>query len=398
MIITIQPSKLNGIIPAVPSKSHAHRLLICAAFSDQPTEIICTRTCKDIEATVTCLRAIGAQILRSDNGYTVIPVDAIPPKACLHCGESGSTLRFLLPIVGALGIDAEFCLEGSLPGRPITQLLREMEKHGCKVSMPCADKILCSGRLRPGAYTISGSETSQFATGLLLAMSLMDGNSHLSIQVSMESRPYISLTQNVLRCFGVDTSGFFVHGSYPLRSPCRLTAEGDWSNGAFFLASAHLGNTVTVSGLNPSSIQGDRIIVEALQTLVHAPIIDIADIPDLFPILAVTAGALHGATFINISRLRLKESDRVASVVAMLENLGATVCISSNSLTISSAAYHGCTIDSCSDHRIAMSAAIAATVASGPVTILGAECVAKSYPSFWEDYRSLGGNYEQYLW
>ncbi len=397
MDIRIYPQKLSGTVHAIPSKSQAHRLLICAAFADAATRITCPETNQDIEATAGCLNALGADIRRTDTGYLVTPVQTIPKRAALYCKESGSTLRFMLPVAGALGVDATFHLEGRLPQRPLSPLWEEMERMGCHLTKPGKNTIHCTGRLHAGCYTISGGVSSQFITGLLFAMSLIQGNSTLSITGKLESSPYVDMTRQVLKIFGVNAQENHISGSYPFSTPREISVEGDWSNGAFFLAAKAMGNPLTVVGLHPDSAQGDRKVTEALSALRENTAISAADIPDLIPILAVFAGCKQGATFTDIARLRLKESDRVASVAAMLKNLGADVAITENTLTVAPAPFKGCTIDAVQDHRIAMAAAIAATVAQGPVTIIGAECVKKSYPSFWDEYRRLGGNYEQYL-
>ena len=226
----------------------------------------------------------------------------------------------------------------------------------------------------------------------------MNGISTIHVVGKLESKPYVEMTQQALAAFGVEAQDFTVIGNRPFCSPKKLAVEGDWSNGAFFLAAQKLGSDVTVSGLLPDSSQGDRKCAELLAKLSDQIIVDAANIPDLVPILAVTAGALSGATFKNIARLRLKESDRVATVAAMIESLGSKVMITENEIQVFPGKYHSCTIDAAGDHRIAMAAAIAATVADGPVTILGAQCVAKSYPTFWDEYKKLGGSYEQYIW
>lgn len=397
MDITITPGKLNGEIRAVPSKSHAHRLMICAAFADAPTDIICHQTSQDVAATIHCLNALGANIVQTDWGYRVFPIVNQPSKTSLDCRESGSTLRFLLPIVGALGIETTFSMQGSLSSRPLSPLWEEMEHHGCTLTRLSKNEIMCTGKLLPGNYVISGAVSSQFISGLLFAMALMDGNSHLTVLERLESKPYLVLTQQVLKLYGIETNGFSVAGGRRFSSPRKVTVEGDWSNAAFFLAAQQLGSTVTITGLDANSQQGDKLLAEIARKMRSPCTIDVADTPDLFPILAIVAGALRGAQFVSISRLHYKESDRVASVITMLEKLGCTVVAAENSMTVEPATYRSCTIDSYHDHRIAMAAAIAATVATGNVTIRDAECVAKSYPSFWEDYRKLGGNYEQHL-
>ena len=397
MDLTIHPGKLSGSITVIPSKSQAHRLLICAALSDDKTELICPETNQDIEATVSCLNALGADIRRTQSGYLVVPIRTAPKKAVMHCGESGSTLRFMLPVAGALGVDATFYMQGRLPSRPLSPLWEEMERMGCFLSRPTADTVRCTGKLQCGAYSIDGGVSSQYITGLLFAMALIPGESQLQITGKCESKPYIEMTQQALSAFGVHTDNYRVTGAYPFRSPGTVTVEGDWSNGAFFLAAKALGNDVTVLGLNPNSFQGDCAVSKMLLQLEHKCTISAEDTPDLVPVLAVAAGAKKGAQFINAGRLRLKESDRIESVASMLRALGAAVTTGVDTMTISPAKYHSCVIDSAGDHRIAMAAAIAATVADGPVTILNAECVAKSYPTFWVEYERLGGQYEQYI-
>ena len=395
MDITISPRRLRGDLTVIPSKSQAHRLLICAAFSDKPTLLQCAETNRDIEATADCLTALGAKILRTDSGYTVFPVKAVMEQAELHCRESGSTLRFLLPVAGALGVDALFTMEGRLPQRPLSPLWEEMERMGCTLTRPTSDTIRCTGKLRPGAYRIDGGISSQYITGLLLALSLLGSGSQLEITGKAESRPYIEMTKAAISLFGGDPDH---PGEKRFHSPGAVSVEGDWSNGAFFLAANELGSCLNLHGLDPDSPQGDRAVLGILPLLRSgAPRVSAADIPDLVPILSVAADSNHGAVFTDIRRLRLKESDRVASVMAMLKSLGGRAESDDNTLTVFPSGFTGGVVDSFNDHRIAMSAAIAATVCTGPVTVLGAECVSKSYPGFWEEYRRLGGNYEQHV-
>lgn len=397
MDITIYPKSLSGTVRAIPSKSQAHRLLICAAFANKSTFLHCPETNEDIEATANCLNAMGANIIRTENGYQVTPISTIPEEALLDCGESGSTLRFLLPVACALGIHTTFCLHGRLPYRPLSPMWEELERMGCTLKRPTETTIETSGKLKAGNFSIRGDVSSQYITGLLFAAALMQGESTVTILGNLESRPYVDMTRAALLNFGVNTDDFKVKGSLPFSSPGALDVEGDWSNGAFFLGAQALGNPVKVSNLNPNSPQGDRAVANLLQFTQEAPTISAADIPDLVPILAVVYGARCGATFTDVARLRLKESDRVASVCDMLNAFGAKATATENTLTVSPGQYHSCTIDAVGDHRIAMAAAIGATVAYGPVTILGAQCVSKSYPGFWQTYENLGGHYEQYI-
>ena len=397
MDITIHPKKLNGVAYAIPSKSQAHRLLICAAFADAPTELICPDTNRDIEATADCLNALGADIRRTEMGYTVTPIHAIPESALLPCCESGSTLRFLLPIVGALGVDGTFLMEGRLPKRPLSPLWEEMERMGCHLSRPTENTLRCHGKLHSGTYTISGDVSSQFITGLLFATSLLKGDSCIEITGKLESKPYVDMTLQAMETFDIKVNDFSVAGGQKYHSPGTLTVEGDWSNAAFFIAATILQSRLMILNLNFDSAQGDKAVFDLLFDLENNITISAGDIPDLVPILSVAAAASQGAVFTDISRLRLKESDRVASVIAMIKALGGKADATENTLTIYPSTFTGGIVDAMGDHRIAMSAAIAATVCSGDVTILGAECVSKSYPKFWEEYSRLGGIYEQYL-
>lgn len=398
MDITISPGKLSGSVTAIPSKSQGHRLLICAAFADGPTLLHCPETNRDMEATADCLRSLGAQIHREESGYVITPLSCPPKKALLNCRDSGSTLRFLLPVAAALGVEATFQMEGRLPQRPLSPLWEELERMGAVLSRPTADTILCQGHLVPGAYKIDGGVSSQFISGLLFACALLPGVSTVTLTGNVESKPYIQMTQQAMARFQKSTEGFIISGGTPFHSPGQITVEGDWSNAAFFLAAKQLGNAVQVENLSMDSPQGDRAVLPLLQALEkEKQTISAADIPDLVPILSVAAACFKGAVFTDIHRLRLKESDRVASVIAMLRNLGGHAEATQDTLTVFGTGLTGGTVDACNDHRIVMSAAIAATRCAESVTILGAECVQKSYPHFFDEYRRLGGCYEQYI-
>jgi 3-phosphoshikimate 1-carboxyvinyltransferase len=263
-----------------------------------------------------------------------------------------------------------------------------MERMGCRLSRPSENTIRCEGKLKAGSYTVSGSVSSQFITGLLFALSLIEGETELFVTGKLESQPYVTMTEEAMQHFGAPR----------YHSPGTVTVEGDWSNGAFWVAAQMLGSSLAVQGLNAISVQGDRAVSELAQQLLDGcPTVSAADIPDLIPVLSVIAAVNHGAVFTDIQRLRLKESDRVATVIEMIENLGGKAESTEDTLTVHGTGLRGGTVDSHNDHRIAMSAAIAATVCTAPVTILGADAVNKSYPSFWEEYRNLGGHYEQHL-
>ncbi len=395
MDITIQPQKLKGIIPAIPSKSQAHRLLLCAAFADRPTTLLCPQTNRDIQATAECLNALGAQITRTDDGYLIMPIQTLSKHATLNCCESGSTLRFLLPIVGALGVDAVFLMEGRLPQRPLSPLWELMERMGCSLTRPTENTIACHGKLQPGRYSIDGSVSSQFVTGLLFALSLVNGSSQLHLTGKIESLPYIEMTLSALSQFGVEMERqqeCYLLKQAHFSTPGTIHVEGDWSNGAFWLGANALGSELLVTGLDDASAQGDRAITYWLPRLREHCTIDASNIPDLVPILAVVAGAKQGATFINAQRLRIKESDRLQTVADLINSIGGNATVTEDGLIVQGTGYMGGTVNASGDHRIAMAAAIAATVCTQPLTILGAQAVNKSYPAFWADYVTLGGS------
>ena len=397
MNLTIHPRLLQGTVRAIPSKSHAHRALICAALADRPTHLICPEINRDIEATSLCLNQLGASVSRTEYGYEIVPMVSVPASAVLNCGESGSTLRFLLPLVGVLGIDTLFHMEGRLPQRPLSPLWEEMERMGCLLSRPTENTLRCQGQLKPGCYHIPGNISSQYITGLLLSLIHLEGDSAIRISGTLESRSYVDLTLKTMQQFGVSVTSDLIHGKQVLRSPETLVVEGDWSNAAFFLAANALGCSVLVTGLDENSSQGDRAVMSLLSAFREMPEISAADIPDLIPVLSVVAAHRGGAVFTNIQRLRMKESDRVEAVVQMIRSLGGKAEADDHTLTVSGTGLTGGTVNAFHDHRIAMSAAIAAAGCMQPVTILGAECVQKSYPLFWEEYKRLGGNYEQHI-
>jgi len=388
---TIHPRPLRGTIRAIPSKSMAHRLLICQALADDHRPI--AGDSADLTATRACLQALRTS-------HPVLP-----------CGESGSTLRFLLPVAAALGQEAAFVMAGRLPERPLFPLDRELERHGVTLTRPQPHILHCEGQLRSGSYTIPGNISSQFVSGLLFALPLLEEPSTLTVTGRMESAPYVRMTLAALRQFGVeipeDHQTFFV-SPQSCRRPDAVSVEGDWSNAAFWLCAGALGGPVTVTGLNPDSLQGDRAIVPILRQFgarveicgdavtassgcLHAVDIDAANIPDLIPALSVVAAAASGTTRIrNAARLRLKESDRLRAICRMLQALGAQVQQTDDGLVIQGGnALTGGTVDCCGDHRMAMAAAVAAALCRNPVTVPGAEAVEKSDPGFWRDLDGL---------
>ncbi len=399
MKVTVNGKGLHGSIPAIASKSMAHRLLICAALSNDPSQIRCETLSEDIKATVGCLKAIGCDLSYAGGTFYASPGE-IPERTVADCGESGSTLRFLLPVFGALGITCNISLHGRLPSRPLSPLYEELASHGMKLSKEGSNPLLISGKLRGGAYTLRADVSSQFVSGLLFALPLCENDSQIILTGKRESVSYIEMTLCALRAFGIKITeskdGYIIPGKQKYRSPGTLTVEGDWSNGAFWLSALSLGAPLTVTGLLQDSLQGDKEIESALKKIT-APakqtMIDACNIPDLVPILSVVAAAQPKTTVIyNAARLRLKESDRIATTAALLRAIGAKVQETEDGLRIKGdpEKLRSGTVDAAKDHRIAMAAAIASVVA-GDVTILGAEAVNKSYPAFFEDFRKLGG-------
>ena len=403
MIARITPGPLRGSIAAIPSKSEAHRLLICAALADAPTHIPLSASSQDIAATIRCLNAMGADIALSDGELRVTPI-ADPPARCeADCGESGSTLRFLLPVAGALGIETDFRMHGRLPERPIAPLDRELVRGGCTLTRPERDVLRISGKLQPGAYNLPGDVSSQYITGMLLALTLLDGESSLSITGRLESASYIGITRRCMASFGANPlptdGGYRIPGMGRYVSPGRMQIGGDWSNAAFWLCVSELpGCKVEVTGLDPDSAQGDRRIVSALAELRSSDgecVLDAGDIPDLVPTIAACACAAGKELRVtHAERLRIKESDRIATVRQALNALGGDVEETPDGLIVHRCKPTGGTVNAAGDHRIAMMAAVASAGCTQQVVIHGAEAVNKSYPGFWRDFASLGGRVE----
>lgn len=402
MDIKITPAPISGSIEGIASKSFAHRALICAALAKGKSQIRVNTTSADIEATLSCLENMGAVIEKNGNVYTVNPIEKIPEKAVIDCGESGSTIRFLLPVICALGMNCEIHGSGRLPERPLSPLKEELIRMGACISDSFPLNV--SGRISAGEFTMRGDVSSQFVTGLLMALSYLGGGK-INLLPPVQSRPYIDITLQVLRTFGADikeeNNTFYINsGSL---SGCDFTVEADWSNAAFPLC---MGAEVT--GLNPDSTQGDKAIIDVLKGMgakiignykadvssLHGCKVDAAHIPDAVPVIAAIAATAEGETVVfNGERLRIKESDRIQTTCEMLRSLGADIRETDDGMIIQGKkALTGGETPSFNDHRIAMAAAVAAVKCSGDVIIRNAEAVNKSYPSFFEDYNKLGGN------
>ena len=412
---TITPGARAGRVRIPASKSQAHRLLICASLGEEKTEVVCDGISADIAATAKCLRALGAQIKETETGFLVSPIKKVPEGRCdLYCGESGSTLRFLLPVVGALGAQAAFHREGRLPQRPLVPLNGVLTAHGMTLTED-GDLLLCSGRLEAGEYEIAGNVSSQYISGLLMALPRLRADSTLTVTGKLESAAYVAMTEDALRLSGIEFpksgSTYAISGGQKFRLPARTVVEGDWSNAAFFLCMGALSKEgVTVEGLNLQSSQGDRGVLDVLRAFgaevtergdavtvrrgaLHGVTIDASPIPDLIPVLSVVASVAEGETKVeNAYRLRLKESDRLTSTANLLRALSGQVEEEEDGLVITGVpALQGGAVETQNDHRLAMSAAMAACAAMGEITVDNDSCVAKSYPRFWEDYVHLKG-------
>ena len=389
MNVTITPGLLRGAITPPPSKSQAHRLLIAAALADGESRIEHLADSQDIQATRRCMAALKA------------PGEDLP---VLDCGESGSTLRFLIPVALALRGGGRFTGRGRLMERPQKPYFDLFDEKG--IAYRQEDGVLTvQGRLTPGTFALPGDVSSQFVTGLLYALPLLEGDSRITLTTPLESRGYVDMTLEALERFGIraecpDGRTLRVPGGQTYR-PCRAAVESDYSQAAFYYAANGLGGQVEILGLNPRSAQGDRCIVPYHMQLCGPgeAELDVSQCPDLVPPLAAHAALRQGITrIVNAARLRIKESDRLTAVTQVLTALGADVVEGADRLTITGqpeGRAGGVTVDSHNDHRIAMMAAIAATRCAAPVTIIGAECVAKSYPDFWEDYERLGGQIQR---
>ncbi len=422
-------------VKVIPSKSDAHRAMICAALAEirsglngvETCKIICDETSKDMEATAKCLAALkeavsGASGASEQDSCGGKPGEAERTKpAVLMCGESGSTLRFLLPVTAALGVNGDFMPEGRLPERPLSPLYEELTAHGCRMSSQGSVPFKVRGKLEPGKYTLPGNVSSQYITGLLLALPLLEGDSVIEVTTPLESAAYVDLTLRVMKDFGMDieVSGdgclkYTIKGGRRYSAPRVYEVEGDWSNAAFWLAAGALTDDgVKCRGLRMDSVQGDKAIADILKTMgadvetgadfvavkkgrLHGLTVDAGPIPDMIPALSLVACAAEGETrIVNAGRLRIKESDRLASIMEVLTGLGADVTELEDGLVIRGAgSLEGGEAEGHNDHRIVMMAAVSSLISRKPVTIEGAAAVEKSYPAFFDRMRemNLDGN------
>ena len=386
MNVTILPGTLKGAVTPPSSKSQTHRAVLALMLAQGEGKLSNLAVSQDIQATQDCVAALkSGQPAQADG----LPL--------LDCGESGSTLRFLIPVALAVRGGGHFTGRGRLMERPQGPYIRLFEEKGISWNQEGAC-LTVAGQLEPGVYALPGNVSSQFITGLLYALPLLPGDSQIVLTTPLESRGYVDMTLDMLRRFDIKVEeqedGFLVPGNQTYQAR-DLTLEADWSGAAFWYAANFLGAQVDIQGLNPDSVQGDRQIGTLYWKLARPGNVDIdlSQCPDLAPPLAVMAAVRKRTTrFVNAGRLRMKESDRLETIARTLSALGAKAQVGEDTLTLEGVDHlEGGTVDGCNDHRIAMMAAVAAVACKEPVTILGAECVKKSYPRFWEDYTALGG-------
>lgn len=412
MDIKLSLKNMRGEIDAIASKSDAHRLLIAAALADKKCRLILNSTSNDIKATCECLEKAGAIIEKEGTNLVVTPIKNAAEKAVFDCGESGSTIRFLIPVASALGINCIFTGSGRLPERPQTPILKALAENGVTVSPDGEFPVKLNGKLQSGVFTLPGNVSSQFVTGLLFALPLLDGDSEIRLIPPVESRPYINMTVATLKRFGIiieeNGDSYFVKGKQKYFAPQEIKIDGDWSNGAFFAVCGALSD-ITVNGLFPDSVQGDKSISDIIRRMgacvtqtesslnikkgeLKGITADVADTPDLVPVIAALATFAQGKTeIINAGRLRIKESDRLQTVTQLIKTAGGDITELPEGLIINGGKplKEEFTFDGCNDHRIVMAAAVLSFAST--VTITNAQAINKSYPDFIRDITKLGG-------
>ncbi len=413
MDITLSHKSLCGKVCAPPSKSFMHRALICAAASKGETSIKCSKISDDIRATGECLEALGTSVIYNKEEIRVGETKNSEKHVKLDCKESGSTLRFMLPYVASLGKSVTLTGAPRLGKRPLGPLCDSLRTHGVDIRYGESSFLPSeiSGKMDCGEYEVNATISSQFISGLIMALANCGGGTVFT-KGKIVSGPYIDMTIDVLNRFGVDVKrdgNAFIIPNKPFNAPKEIVAEGDFSNAAFWLVAGAIGGDIVVENIPQKTTQGDKEIINILSKMgasleinensvrvkkskLRGTIIDAESIPDLVPVLSVLACYAEGETvFKNTKRLREKESDRVEAILSMINSLGGNAKADENTITIKNAQLHGGTVDSFNDHRIAMSASVASVISSGDVTIKGAEAVNKSYPDFFEKFHDLEG-------
>ena len=426
----IYPAKLKGEVKIPPSKSMAHRAVICAALSNGICKVSNIDYSDDMIATIEAMKSLGAVITKKEDYLEVIGIKSpdneinknINSERIIDCNESGSTLRFLVPIASLFDGVNRFVGRGNLGKRPLDTYYKIFDEQGIKYSYK--EGILdlkTEGKLKAGEFKVKGNISSQFITGLLFTLPLLDGDSKIIITTEMESKGYIDLTLSAIKDFGVEIINnnyeeFIIKGNQTYNS-IDYRVEGDYSQAAFFLCADALSNNVVVDDLKLDSLQGDKAVIDILERMgvkienkdkgligtvnndLNSTIIDGSQCPDIIPVLSLAAALCNGTTeVINSGRLRIKECDRLAAVTSELNKLGAKITEKEDGLIIEgvSKLKGGCTVWSHKDHRIAMTLAIASTVCEEPIIIKDYECVSKSYPEFWNDFKNVGGIFDEW--
>ena len=409
---------LRGTIPSIPAKAHAHRALIAAALATSPSTILISHSSKDIDATMDSLRSLGATITY-ENGVAHVTPGPVPTMGQVLPHESGTTLRLLLPVSASICDTVEVDAKGRLPERPLEPLLSEMKSHGVSFSQE-APPFTMTGQLQGGIFSMTGSVSSQFFSGLLLAAPQL-GHTTVNCTSPLQSKDYVTLTIKTMKDFGVHVTEILTEDGHPsftieenqhFHGNEHYPIEGDWSNGAIWLvAAAMTGQSISVTGLRPDSVQADKRILSILEKAgitctwngttvtvtgkAHQPIhVNLEQMPDLLPILPSLACSIEGeSAFINGARLRLKESDRLEAVAQLVRDSGGTVRIEGDNLYITgTGTLMGGTVDCANDHRLVMAGALNALIATSPMILKDSKAISKSYPHFFTDWKQLGGD------
>ena len=414
--LTITPTKLKGKIVLPPSKSLAHRAIICASLAKGISRIDNIEYSDDIKATISCMKALGTQIEEHGNYVVIDGTTTFTNSKCeMDCNESGSTLRFMVPIALVEPNNVHFIGQGRLGQRPLNTYYEIFERQNIEYMYKNGVLDLYAiGRLQADEFVIPGNISSQFISGLMFALPLLENDSTIKVDGLLESKGYIDLTLDMLKDFGIeienhDYQSFTIKGNQAYQ-PCNKRVEADFSQAAFYLVASALGSDLIIQDLNLDSSQGDKMVLEYLLQMgceleelddgirltaknLKAIEVDASQCPDVIPVLSVALGMAKGTSrVVNAKRLRIKECDRIEATVDLLSTLGGKITSDESTMTITGVDhYTGGSCHTYDDHRLAMSIGIIATVAQGPVHLDNKECVGKSYPKFWDDYTMLGG-------
>ncbi len=408
------PSSISGSISIPPSKSFLHRAVICAALAGGKSEIYPIVFSDDVLATINAVKNLGVDVNIAGGDRLTLHRGAFANKQIdIDCGDCASTLRFLIPIASALGINVKFKRSISLAKRPIKYYLEVLASNGLNYKLNSDNSIDVSGKLQAGKFSLRGDISSQFISGLLLTLPLLDDDSETNITSKLESEAYVDMTIAVMKNFGVEVekkgNNFYIKGKQEYKA-CKYHVEGDWSQAAFFMAAAAINGNIRIKNLNKNSLQGDKKILDLLsdfganiywdavdlcikKSKLQGINIDASQIPDLVPILSVVAAYANGTTKINnATRLKYKECDRLKAIYLQLKSLGVDIEKFADGLAINgNKSYNGGVLSSHKDHRMVMALSVMALRLKNSLKILDAQSINKSYPNFFRDYNSIGG-------